>query len=83
MSTSLLDVVSRFQQCSDSKQRYQLVLSYADCLPAYPEELKRPENRVLGCSAQVRARRRRAAACTLFAHAGYACMHGLSAVVSR
>jgi hypothetical protein len=55
-SATLLRVVSKFQQCSDPKQRYQLVLSYADSLPAYPEDLKQPENRVLGCSAQVGVR---------------------------
>jgi hypothetical protein len=49
------DVVETFQQCKDPKQRYQLVLGYASSLPPYPEELKRPENRVLGCTAQVGA----------------------------
>lgn len=49
----LADTVSRFQACSDAKERYQLVLQYADRLPPYPEELKRNDNRVLGCSAQV------------------------------
>lgn len=46
-------VVSAFQQCQDAKQRYQLVLRYADQLPPFPPELKRYENRVMGCSAQV------------------------------
>jgi hypothetical protein len=76
-TSTVLDVVSKFQQCSDPKQRYQLVLSYADSLPAYPEELKQPENRVLGCSAQVRACQKSISMPT-FAHAGHACMHGLS-----
>ncbi|KAF6252272.1 hypothetical protein COO60DRAFT_1287195 [Scenedesmus sp. NREL 46B-D3] len=49
---ALQDVLSKFHQCSDAKQRYQLVLEYADSLPRYPEQLKRPENRVLGCAAQ-------------------------------
>eukprot|EP00878_Enallax_costatus_P017140 GHUV01017996.1.p1 GENE.GHUV01017996.1~~GHUV01017996.1.p1 ORF type:complete len:608 (+),score=183.54 GHUV01017996.1:527-2350(+) len=29
-----------------------MVLSYAEGLPSYPAELRRPENRVMGCSAQ-------------------------------
>lgn len=48
------EIVSKFEACADAKQRYQLVLQFAESLPAYPEELKRNENRVLGCSAQVR-----------------------------
>eukprot|EP00878_Enallax_costatus_P014265 GHUV01014921.1.p1 GENE.GHUV01014921.1~~GHUV01014921.1.p1 ORF type:complete len:256 (+),score=54.72 GHUV01014921.1:168-935(+) len=46
------DVVDKFQLCTDAKQRYQMVLSYAEGLPSYPAELRRPENRVMGCSAQ-------------------------------
>jgi len=49
----LEETVANFQACSDPKQRYQLVLQYAESLAPYPEELKRNENRVLGCSAQV------------------------------
>lgn len=49
----LEETVAKFQACSDPKQRYQLVLQYAESLAPYPEELKRNENRVLGCSAQV------------------------------
>lgn len=49
---ALQTVLCKFQNCSNPKQRYQLVLKYADILPAYPEDLKLPENRVLGCAAQ-------------------------------
>ena len=48
------DLVAKFAACADAKQRYQLVLQYADSLPPYTQELKRNANRVLGCSAQVR-----------------------------
>eukprot|EP00879_Flechtneria_rotunda_P002104 GHRR01002285.1.p1 GENE.GHRR01002285.1~~GHRR01002285.1.p1 ORF type:complete len:676 (+),score=228.04 GHRR01002285.1:210-2237(+) len=45
-------VVRRFQQCTDAQQRLQLVLQYAGSVPAFPEELKKPEHRVMGCTAQ-------------------------------
>lgn len=53
LPTAVQNVVDKFQHTTDAKQRYQLLLGYADALPPYPEELKRPENRVMGCSAQV------------------------------
>lgn len=65
---ALQTVLCKFQNCSNPKQRYQLVLKYADILPAYPEDLKLPENRVLGCAAQVcehQQRRPCAAICSL------------------
>jgi hypothetical protein len=46
-------VVKRFVRCTDAKQRYQLVLEYAEQLPPFPEALKQTANRVLGCTAQV------------------------------
>lgn len=45
--------VSEFEACTDAKERYQLVLQYAQALPPYPDELKQHTNRVLGCTAQV------------------------------
>lgn len=50
---SVQTVVSDFRKLVEPKQRYQLLLEYARRLPAFPEELKRPETRVMGCTAQV------------------------------
>jgi sulfur transfer protein SufE len=54
LSTRVEDVVSKFQACTDAKERYQLVMQYAQALPAYPAEVRQNANRVLGCTAQVR-----------------------------
>lgn len=53
LSTRVEEVVSKFQACADAKGRYQLVMQYAQALPAYPAELRQNANRVLGCTAQV------------------------------
>jgi cysteine desulfuration protein SufE len=55
LSARVDEIVSKFQSCADAKQRYQLVLQYAEQLPAFPEDLKENGNRVLGCTAQVLA----------------------------
>jgi cysteine desulfuration protein SufE len=52
-------IVSAFQAAPDGKARLRLLLDYARRLPPFPEEFKVAENRVMGCSAQVRGRARR------------------------
>jgi cysteine desulfuration protein SufE len=46
-------IVQRFKQRPDPKKRYEQLLWYAKKLPEMPEELKTPENKVHGCTAQV------------------------------
>jgi cysteine desulfuration protein SufE len=60
MSTSSLmlppaldKIVSRLQQATDPKQRYEYLLWLAKKLPALPEQGKVPENKVPGCVSQV------------------------------
>jgi sulfur transfer protein SufE len=53
VADTIADTVAKFASCADAKQRYQLVLQYADSLPELPEDLKTNANRVLGCTAQV------------------------------
>jgi sulfur transfer protein SufE len=55
-------IVAAFQSAGDAKARLRLLLDYAKQLPPFPEEFKTVENRVMGCSAQVRRRRSAAAA---------------------
>jgi sulfur transfer protein SufE len=50
--------VAQFDAAGDAKGRLRLLLEYARKLPPFPEEFKTVENRVMGCTAQVRARRR-------------------------
>lgn len=81
---ALQTVVYKFQQCSDPKQRYQLVLHYADGLSAYPDELKLPENRVLGCTSQVRQHQQQlpcAASCVLLPCSRYMGMRPLQGLL--
>jgi cysteine desulfuration protein SufE len=60
MSTSSLmlppaldKIVSRLQQATDPKQRYEYLLWLAKKLPALPDQAKVPENKVPGCVSQV------------------------------
>jgi cysteine desulfuration protein SufE len=60
MSTSSLmlppaldKIVSRLQQATDPKQRYEYLLWLAKRLPTLPEAAKTPENKVPGCVSQV------------------------------
>lgn len=55
-------IVAAFQGAADAKAKLRLLLDYARELPPFPEELKVAENRVMGCTAQVRCAARLAAA---------------------
>jgi cysteine desulfuration protein SufE len=46
-------IVSRFQQTSDPKRRYEQLLWFAKKLDPLPEQEKTPENKVPGCVSQV------------------------------
>lgn len=46
-------IVSRLQQVTDPKKRYEYLLWLAKKLPAAPEQIKTPENKVSGCVSQV------------------------------
>lgn len=45
-------VAAQFSGLADPKERYRLLLSFAKQLPVLPESERRPENRVMGCTAQ-------------------------------
>ncbi len=49
----LEQIVQRFQQIPEQRRRYEYLLSFARCLPPFPEEQKVPENKVPGCVSQV------------------------------
>jgi cysteine desulfuration protein SufE len=38
-----------FEDTSDDKEKYELILKLGRALPPFPEESKKPENRVEGC----------------------------------
>jgi cysteine desulfuration protein SufE len=46
-------IVSRLQQATDPKQRYEYLLWLAKRLPSLPDAAKTPENKVPGCVSQV------------------------------
>jgi cysteine desulfuration protein SufE len=46
-------IVTRLQQATDPKQRYEYLLWLAKRLPTMPESAKVPENKVPGCVSQV------------------------------
>jgi cysteine desulfuration protein SufE len=46
-------IVSRFQQTTDPKRRYEQLLWFAKKLDPLPEQEKTPENKVPGCVSQV------------------------------
>jgi cysteine desulfuration protein SufE len=46
-------IVQKFKRRSNPKQKYEQLLWYAKKLPAIPEEVKVPENKVSGCVSQV------------------------------
>ncbi|HIK45349.1 MAG TPA: SufE family protein [Leptolyngbyaceae cyanobacterium M65_K2018_010] len=50
---SIEKIVSRFQQVSDPKRRYEQLLWFAKKLDPFPEDQKIPENKVQGCVSQV------------------------------
>ncbi len=56
LPASAAGVAERFHGLADPKQRLKLLLEYARSLPALPEAERRPENRVMGCTAQVSRR---------------------------
>ena len=50
---TLAKIVQRFEQMTDTKKRYEYLLWFAKRLPPFPEEDKRPGNKVVGCVSQV------------------------------
>ena len=46
-------IVQRFQRLTDPKQRYEQLILYGKKLAEFPEVLKTPENKVMGCVSQV------------------------------
>jgi cysteine desulfuration protein SufE len=50
---ALAKIVSRLQQATDPKQRYEYILWLAKKLPTAPDAMKTPENKVSGCVSQV------------------------------
>jgi cysteine desulfuration protein SufE len=50
---SIAKIVSRFQQTTDPKRRYEQLLWFAKKLDPMPEGYKVPENKVPGCVSQV------------------------------
>lgn len=50
---ALAKIVQRFEQITDIKKRYEYLLWFAKRLPPFPEEGKRPGNKVVGCVSQV------------------------------
>ncbi len=53
LPASLDRIVQRFKRASSNKLRYEQLLSLAQKLPEFPEDQKRPENKVPGCVSQV------------------------------
>jgi cysteine desulfuration protein SufE len=50
---SLARIVQRFKRYTNPKQGYELLITLAKRLPAFPEEQKLSENKVQGCVSQV------------------------------
>jgi cysteine desulfuration protein SufE len=46
-------IVQRLARSSEPKRKYELLITLAQRLKAFPEEEKTPENKVAGCASQV------------------------------
>ncbi|MGQ9838452.1 MAG: SufE family protein [Cyanobacteriota bacterium] len=53
MSEHLQQIVARFQKARTSRQKYELLLAYANRLPPFPEEKRTEANLVRGCASRV------------------------------
>ncbi len=53
MSEALQRIVSRFRKAKTSRQKYELLLAYAQRLPPFPEEERTEGNLVRGCASPV------------------------------